>query len=117
MPFWERVKDDITKAAKEGWEVAKGGAKIAAGKSKEVAAVGKLRYKAFTNHKKAERLFCDLGGAVYESAKPPHENPLSKSSVMKIVEAIRKLEEEAAKIAEEIQKTKKAFQEKRKTAL
>lgn len=114
MAFWERVREDLKKAAKESWEVAKSGAKITAAKGKEVAKVEKLRYKAFMTQRRAQGLFSDLGGAVYEMAKPPYENPLSKSEVIKIIEGIRKLEEEVSKVESEIDKTKKEYKEKKK---
>ncbi|GEM_PF-1291749 len=107
MAFWDRVREELKKAAHEGWEAVKGGAKVAAEKSEEVAKTSKLRYKAYTTHKKAEKLFTELGGIVYDLAKPPYENPLSKPEVMKLVEDIKKVEEETAKIEEEIERVKK----------
>ncbi|MBI5560022.1 MAG: hypothetical protein HY883_01960 [Deltaproteobacteria bacterium] len=117
MAFWERVKEDLKKAAKESWEVAKGGAKIAAAKSKEVAQVEKLRLKAVTTRKKAEKLFYELGGAVYELAKPPYGNPLQNAKVTKIIEEIRKLEDEIGKVEAEIKKTKEEYKEKKKAII
>jgi hypothetical protein len=103
MAFWDRVKDELRKAAQEGWGAVKEGAKIAAEKSEEVAKVGKLRYRTHTLNKQAEKLFADLGGQVYEMAKPPYENPLSNAEVTKIVE----VEEEKAGVEAEIEQAKK----------
>jgi hypothetical protein len=107
MAFWERVKEELRKAAQEGWGAVKGGAKIAAEKSEEMAKVGKVRYRTHTLHKQAEKLFADLGGMVYDLAKPPYENPLSNSEVMKLVEEIKKVEEETAKIQADVENTRK----------
>ncbi|MBI5560021.1 MAG: hypothetical protein HY883_01955 [Deltaproteobacteria bacterium] len=108
MAFLESVREGLKKAAKGGWEAAKGGAKVAAEKGKKVATIEKLRYDAFITHRKAEKLFGELGGAVYELSKPPYENPLSKSEVTKIIEDIRGLEEKAAEVEAEIGKIKTA---------
>ncbi len=107
MAFWERVKEELTKAAQEGWGAVKEGAKIAAEKSEEMAKVGKLRYRTHTLNKQAEKLFADLGGHVYEMAKPPYENPLSNAEVMKLVEEIKKVEEEKAHVEKDVEEAKK----------
>ncbi|MBI5599331.1 MAG: hypothetical protein HY890_06275 [Deltaproteobacteria bacterium] len=105
--FWSRVKEDLKKAAQEGWDVVKEGAKVTAEKSEAVAKVVKLRYDVHKCHKRAEKLFCDLGGAVYDMAKPPYENPLSKPDVTRLVEEIKGIEAEAAKLKAEIEAIRK----------
>jgi uncharacterized protein (UPF0335 family) len=107
MAFWERVKEELRKAAQEGWGAVKEGAKIAAEKSEEMAKVGKLRYRTHNLNKQAEKLFADLGGQVYDMAKPPYENPLSNAEVMKLVEDIKKLEEDKTKVEAEIEEVRK----------
>lgn len=107
VSFWVKVREDLKKAAQEGWAAVKDGAKIAAEKSEEVARVGKFRYQAYTSHRQAEKLFTELGGTVYDLAKPPYENPLSNSEVMKLVEDIRKVEEESAELEKKIEEVKK----------
>ena len=112
MAFWDRVKGELSKAAHEGWDVVREGAKVAAEKSRKgakvaveksetMAKVGKLRYKAHSLHREAEKLFGELGGIVYDMAKPPFENPLSNDEVMKLVEKIKKVEDDAAAIEKE----------------
>ncbi len=106
MGFWDRVKEELKKMVDEGWGAVKEGAKIAAEKGEEMAKVGKLRYQEYQLHRKAERRFADLGGMVYELAKPPYENPLSNPEVMKIVEEIKAVEDEIASLEEERKKIK-----------
>ena len=96
MGFWDKVNTGLKKAAKEGWLAVKDSARI-----------GKNRYKLYTLHRKAEKIFSEIGGIVYDMAKPPYENPLSRPAVLKLVEDIRKMEEEAAAIEEEIERTRK----------
>jgi hypothetical protein len=107
MAFWERVKEELRKAAQEGWGAVKEGAKIAAEKSEEMAKVGKLKIRTHTLNKQAEKLFADLGGQVYDMAKPPYENPLSNAEVMKLVEEIKKVEEDKGKVEAEIEHVRK----------
>ncbi|HLC18890.1 MAG TPA: hypothetical protein VJM57_07755 [Thermodesulfobacteriota bacterium] len=96
MSFWENVNEELKRAAKEGWEAVKDSAKI-----------GKNRYKVHTLHKKAEKLFAEIGGIVYDMAKPPYENPLSRPAVLKLIEDIKKIEQESTALEEEIAKTRK----------
>ncbi len=103
MSFWDKVTEELKKAAQGGWEAVRGGAKLAVEKSEEMAKIGKLRYRIYTNHKQAEKLFNELGGMVYEMAKPPYENPLSRPEVTRLIEEIRKVEDEIARLEEEIE--------------
>lgn len=108
MAFWDTVSSELKKAAVEGWEAVKAGSKVAAGKSEEVAKTGKLRYKAYSVHKKADRLFGQLGGIVYEMAEPPFDNPLLRADVQKLIEEIKQVEQEAVSIDEEVERVKKS---------
>ncbi len=107
MGFWERIRDELKKTVEEGWSAVKDGAKIAAEKGEEVAKIGRIRYQQFLLHKKAERRFADLGGMVYDMAKPPYENPLSNPEVMKVIEEIKKIEEESQQLEEEKERIRK----------
>ena len=114
MSFWDKVTEELKKAAQGGWEAVRGGAKLAVEKSEEMAKIGKLRYRIYTNHKQAEKLFNELGGMVYEMAKPPYENPLSRPEVTRLIEEIRKIETEIARLEEEIEKIRKGGPEEKK---
>jgi hypothetical protein len=114
MAFWERVREDLKKAAKEGWEVAKGGVKVAAEKGKEISKIEKLRLRAFAAHRRAEKLIYEFGGAVYEMAKPPYENPFSDPKIKAMAEEIKKLEGEVMAVDAEIKAIKEESAEKRK---
>jgi hypothetical protein len=94
--FWDNVNAGMKKAVEEGWTVVKDSAKI-----------GKHRYHTYNLHRKAEKLFAEIGGVVYDMAKPPYENPLSRPEVLKLIEEIKKVEEETAAIEVEIAKTRK----------
>lgn len=96
MGFWDNVNEELKSAVEEGWTAVKDGAKI-----------GKLRYRMYTLHRKAEKLFAEIGGIVYEMARPPMENPLSSPEVLKLVESIKKIEAETEALEEEIARTKK----------
>ncbi len=108
MAFWDRVSAELVKAAAEGWEAVKAGTKVAAEKSEEVAKTGKLRYKSHTVHKKADKLFGQLGGIVYDMAEPPFENPLLRADVQKLIEDIKQVELEATAIDEEVERVRKS---------
>ncbi len=95
MGFWEKVNEELKRAVEEGWTVLKDTAKI-----------GKLRYQKYTLNKKADKCFSKMGGIVYEMAKPPWENPLSRPEVLKLVEEIKKIESEVSALDEEISRTK-----------
>jgi len=94
--FWTAVNTEIKKAVEEGWSA-----------FKESARIGKLRYRIHTLHKKAERHFTEMGGMVYDMAKPPLENPFSRPEVMKIIDEIRKIESETSALEEEIERLKR----------
>ncbi|MEE9614983.1 MAG: hypothetical protein V3W31_08575 [Thermodesulfobacteriota bacterium] len=104
MSYLDKVKEELKRAAQEGWSAMKEGAKVAADKSEEVAKTGKLRYRAHILHKQAEKLFANLGGMVYEMAKPPYENPLSNQEVMRLIEEIKGVEKETNEVEEEIER-------------
>ncbi len=87
MAFWESVNKELKKAV---------------GEVSTVAKTGKQRLKVHNLHKQAEKIFTDLGGLVYDMAKPPYENPLDDPVVIRLVEEIRKLEAEASMIEETI---------------
>ncbi len=115
MSFWDKVTEELKRAAQGGWEAVRGGAKLAVEKSEEMAKIGKLRYRIYTNHKQAEKLFNELGGMVYETAKPPYENPLSRPEITRLVEEIRKIEDEIAQLEEEIENIRKGGVEEKET--
>ena len=96
MGFWDSVKSGLKKAVEEGWVALKDGAKI-----------GNLRYRIYTLHRKAEKDFAEIGGIVYDMAKPPFENPLARPDVKRLVEGIRKTEDETASVEAEIAEVKK----------
>ncbi|VAW38339.1 hypothetical protein MNBD_DELTA02-193 [hydrothermal vent metagenome] len=108
MAFWDRVSEELKRAATEGWEAVKAGTKVAAEKSEEVAKTGKLRYRSHTVHKKADKLFGQLGGIVYDMAEPPFENPLLRADVQRLIEDIKQAELEATAIDEEVERVKKS---------
>lgn len=96
MGFWENVNEELKNAVEEGWSAVKESAKI-----------GRLRYRVYTLHKKAEKRFAEIGGLVYDMAKPPFENPLARPEVLKLIEDIKKIESEVETVEEEIEKTRK----------
>lgn len=100
MGFWDRVNDEMKKAAVEGWEA-----------FKESARVGMLRYQTYLLHKKADRLFARIGGLTYEMSKTPDSNPLKKPEILSIVAEIAGIETEAAGLDAEIKKAKQAQKE------
>ncbi len=95
MAFWDDVTSELKKAVEEGWSAVKLSAE-------ELSKSGKLRYKAHNLHKSAEKAFADLGGAVYDLAKPPFENPYSNPGVMRIIEEIKKLEKETNAVEDDV---------------
>ncbi len=99
MSFWDSVNVGLKKAAEQGWTAVRDSAKV-----------GKNRYNMHTLHKKAEKLFAEIGGVVYDMAKPPYENPLSRPEVLKLIEDVKKVEAESAALEEEIAKTRKKDQ-------
>ncbi len=94
--FWHTVNAELKKAVEDGWSA-----------FKESARIGKLRFRIHTLHRKAGKHFSEIGGMVYDMAKPPWENPLSNPDVLKLVDSIKKIESEAAALEEEIEKLKK----------
>jgi hypothetical protein len=94
--FWTAVNAELKKAVEEGWSA-----------FKESARIGKLRYRIHTLHKKAEGHFTEIGGMVYDMAKSPWENPLSRTEVREIIDEIRKIESETSALEEEIERLKK----------
>ncbi len=113
MSYWEKVREELAKAATGGWEVLKSGAKKAGTKSSELAKVSKLKYDAHSKHKTAEKLFTELGGKVYDMAKPPYENPLCDAKLLELIEEIKGIEAEASALEEEAAQIK--TKEKNKT--
>lgn len=95
MGFWEKVNTELKKTVGEGWTAVRDNARI-----------GKLRYHKHSLNKKAEKHFAEIGGIVYDMAKPPWENPLSRPAVLKLIEEIKKVETEIAELEEEIEKTR-----------
>lgn len=95
MGFWEKVNTELKKAVEEGWTAVKGSARI-----------GKLKYNKNALNRKAEKCFAEIGGIVYDMAKPPWENPLSRPDVLKLIEEIKKVESEIADLEEEIEKAR-----------
>ncbi|MCK5237418.1 MAG: hypothetical protein KAR06_10565 [Deltaproteobacteria bacterium] len=108
MAFWNKVSKELKKAAHEGWEAVSAGAKVAKVKGEEVAKVGKLKYKAHNTHRKAEKLFAELGGLVFEVAeKDTKDNPLDKAAIKSVIANIKKIETEADKLEDKIKDVKK----------
>ncbi|MEK7679662.1 MAG: hypothetical protein AAB356_05675 [Deltaproteobacteria bacterium] len=95
MGFWDYVNDEMKKAVGQGISAVKEGAKL-----------GRLKLRVHTLHKKAEGLFAELGGIVYDMARPPLENPLSRPEVIRLVAEIKKIEKEAALLEEEMKKAR-----------
>ncbi len=95
MGFWDNVNDEMKKAVGQGISAVKEGAKL-----------GRLKLRVHALHKKAEGLFAELGGMVYDMADPPWENPLSRPEVLKAVAELKKLEQEAASLEEELKKAR-----------
>ncbi len=94
--FWSTVNTELKKAVEDGWSA-----------FKESARIGKLRYRVHTLHKRAEKHFAELGGMVYDMARPPWENPLSKPDVLRVLNEIKKIESETSALEEEIEELKK----------
>lgn len=107
MGFWEKTKEEITKAAKEGWSAVVEGATTIAEKGEGVAKVGKLRLQAHNLHKRAEKKFADLGGLVYDMAEPPYDNPLENQEILALIERIRNVESETKVVEDEIKELHK----------
>jgi len=106
MSFWDNINEKLKKALDEGFDALKEGGKAAAEKSEELAKLGKLKYESYNAHKKAEKLMAELGGMVFDMAKPPFENPLSNHEVMELVEKIKEAEKEIKKIEAKVEKEK-----------
>lgn len=90
MGFWDNVNDELKKAVGEGWTAVKENAKI-----------GKLRLKANSLHRKAEKHFSEIGGKVYEMANragEAGENPLKSGDIIRLIEEIRATEAEVGEI-------------------
>ncbi len=106
MSFWERMRDELKRAMEEGWLVVKEGAKVAAVKTEDMAKIGKLRYQVYGLNRKAEKHLTEIGGRVYDMAKPPWENPLSDQEILRLVEEVKKVEEDIKRIEAEISRLK-----------
>lgn len=117
MSFLDKVKNELKKAIDDSVTAVKGGAKIAAEKSeelaKDVAEKGKHKYQTFKLHRDADKLFSKLGGMVYDLAKPPYENPLSNDEVRALVDEIKNMENEISKIEKEEQEESSETEEKK----
>jgi hypothetical protein len=96
MTIWDDVSKEFKKAVEDGWTVVKAGAKTS-----------KLRYKAHALHKEAEKVFADLGGVIYDLAKPPFDNPYTNPEVTRLIEVLRRLEAETCEVEDEADKTMK----------
>lgn len=98
MGFWDNVNDELKKAVGGGWTAVKENAKI-----------GKLRLKANSLHKKADKHFSEIGGKVYEISNmgEAKENPLESQEVVQLIEEIRATEEEVREIEAEITKIRR----------
>lgn len=96
MGFWRTVNEELKKAVEDGVAAVKDGVEVS-----------RLRYKMLTLQKEADRRFSEIGGIVYDMAKPPWENPLSKPEVLKLAEEIKGVEDEIRLLEEEIRKIKR----------
>lgn len=94
MGFWENMNEELKNAVEEGWTVVKESAKI-----------GKLRYRAHTLHKQAEKAFTRIGGIVYEKTKA-ETDPITPE-VVKLIEKIKEIEAENEALEKEIEATRK----------
>lgn len=94
MTYLDKVKTEIKKAAKESWNAVKKSAKKAETEVEEIAETGKVRYKIFRSHVKAEDLFGKLGGIIYAASKSPSKNPFLKKEVKKVIDDLKKTEQE-----------------------
>lgn len=95
MTLWDDVSKEFKKAVEDGWSAVKVGAKTS-----------KLRYKAHGLHKEAEKVFADLGGVVYDLARPPFDNPYSNPEVTRLLEVLRRLEAETCVVEDEAEAAK-----------
>lgn len=99
MGFWENVNDELKKAVGEGWTAVK-----------ENAQVGKLRLKANSLHRKAEKHFSEIGGKVYEMSNRTGEarpNPLESKDIIYLIEEIRATEQKVGEIEADIIKIRR----------
>lgn len=96
MGFWDNVNDEFKKAVEEGWSAVK-----------ENARIGKLKYRAHTLRKEAQRHICEVGGIVYDSIKSGRaDNPAERPDVTALIEKVKTLERDVDAIEEEIAKLK-----------
>jgi len=108
MGFWDNVNDELKKAVGEGWTAVKENAKI-----------GKLRLKANSLHRKADKHFSEIGGKVYEMANRAGEgkpHPLESPDVISLIEEIRATEQEVSEIEALIMKMRSREEAGKKTA-
>lgn len=96
MGFWDTVNRGLKRAAREGWTAVKKGAKA-----------GRLKYRIYKLHSRAEKRFAEIGGIVYDMAKPPFENPLSRPDVQGFIEELKRIESETARLESELAELKK----------
>lgn len=105
MGFWDNVNDEFKKAVEDGWSAVK-----------ENARIGKLKYRAHTLRKEAQRHICAVGGIVYDSAKSGRtDNPAESPEVRALVEKVRALERDVDAIEAEIAKLKTKEASERET--
>lgn len=96
MGFWDNVNDELKKAVEEGWTVVK-----------ENAKAGKLRYRAHTLQKEAQKHLSEIGSIVYDSVKfGKQENPATGQDVISLVDKIKKLEQQTEALQQEIAQLK-----------
>lgn len=88
---WNKLKEDVAKGVKEGLDVIKEGAEIAAKKAGELTSEGQKRLKIHGIKKDIHNAAADLGAMLYKLEK---ENPgvIKDIMALEIVEKIQKLE-------------------------
>ncbi len=97
MAFWEKVKKDLQKGWKEGFEAFKEGAIVVRKKAEILTEEGKRRYNIYEIKTKVQKEISDLGGKVYELSSKGG-NPLLDKQVKTIITRVQKYEVQIEKL-------------------
>jgi hypothetical protein len=127
MKFWERVRRDLQSAVKEGADLFKVGTTALSVETKRMAKKGtlamreetrrmvrlsKLRYQLYRENQKAQSLFAEIGGKVYDLASKDLEGFKADEGLKKLILETQQIEERVKTLESEIEGLSKKHQKK-----
>lgn len=88
---WNKLKEDVAKGVKEGLDVIREGAEIAAKKAGELTSEGQKKLKIYSIKKEIQQSAADLGAMLYKLEKE-NQGVIKDVMALEIVQKIDKLE-------------------------